>query len=77
MLTLYVRTGCPYCGHVLETGKELGITFNERNVADDGVAEELIERGGRERVPFLIDEDKGVSMYESDAIIEYLHQRFK
>jgi glutaredoxin len=75
-LTLYVKTGCPFCAKVLKAGEELGITFNEKNIADPQVAEELIKLGGKRQVPYLVDEEKSVSMYESDDIVAYLHQRF-
>ena len=77
MLTLYVRTGCQYCAKVLRAGKELGLTFNERNIEDEGVPEELIERGGKRQMPYLADSETGTEMYESDDIVDYLHQRFK
>ena len=34
--------------------------------------EELIKIGGKRQVPFIIDRDNKVEMYESDEIIEYL-----
>ncbi|MDP2665054.1 MAG: glutathione S-transferase N-terminal domain-containing protein [bacterium] len=74
MLTLYVKTGCPYCIKVLNTGKELGISFEEKNIADDAVAAELIKRGGKRQVPYLIDSEKSVEMYESDDIVAYLRE---
>ena len=76
MLTLYVKTGCPYCHKVLEKGKELGIEFDEKNISDAAVADELIKRGGKRQVPYLVDPDGPVEMYESDAIIEYLQKNF-
>ncbi|MDR3546704.1 MAG: glutathione S-transferase N-terminal domain-containing protein [Candidatus Pacebacteria bacterium] len=75
-LTLYVKTGCPYCAKVFSAGEELGITFDQKNIADDSVAQELIERGGKRQVPYLIDNENGTEMYESDDIVAYLHQRF-
>lgn len=77
MLILYVRTGCPFCGRVLKTGDTLGITFERRNIEDPEVARELTVRGGKPRVPYLVDEEGGMEMYESESIIEYLHHRFK
>lgn len=77
MFTLYVKTGCPYCAKVLETGEELGISFDKRNVADPGVVDELVKRGGKPQTPFLVSEDEGVALYGSDAIVEYLHRTFK
>jgi glutaredoxin 3 len=75
-LTLYVKTGCPYCAKVLQAGEELGITFDIKNVADEGISEELIARGGKKQMPYLVDEANKVEMYESDDIIDYLHQHF-
>jgi glutathione S-transferase len=76
-LTLYVKTGCPYCAKVLQAGEELGIEFNLKNVADEGVSEELISLGGKKQMPYLVDSANNVSMYESDDIVEYLHQHFR
>ncbi|HUY62224.1 MAG TPA: glutathione S-transferase N-terminal domain-containing protein [Candidatus Paceibacterota bacterium] len=72
MLTLYVKTGCPFCARVLATGQELGIDFDQKNIADDAVAAELIARGGKRQVPYLVDADNGVEMYESADIDAYL-----
>ncbi len=75
MLTLYVLTGCPYCAKVLQKGQELGLHFELKNVADAGVTEELIARGGKRQMPYLVDSETGTEMYESDAIIAYLEQK--
>ena len=74
MPTLYVKTGCPFCAKVLMTGEDLNITFDEKNIADPAVAEELIARGGKRQVPYLVDDD--TEMYESDDIIAYLTQKY-
>lgn len=74
MLTLYVKTGCPFCAKVLAAGKELGISFTEKNIADDGIAQELVTRGGKRQVPYLVDAENQVEMYESDAIVDYLKE---
>jgi glutaredoxin 3 len=76
MLTLYVKTGCPYCAKVLAAGEELGIEFDQKNIADPAVADELMARGGKRMVPYLVDEDAAVEMYESDDIITYLETTF-
>ncbi len=77
MLTLYVRTGCGYCGKVLQEAEEMGITFNLKNVSDPAVVAELMARGGKQQVPYLVDEENNKEMYESDDIIAYLHESFK
>ena len=76
MLTIYYKTGCPFCKKVLDAGRELGLTFTKKNIADEGVIDELVDIGGEDQVPFLIDDEGPVEMYESDAIVTYLHQRF-
>lgn len=74
-LILYVKTGCPWCIKVLDYAKEKGIEFELRNIATPSVAEELIVRGGKRQVPYLVDEKNAVEMYESADIIEYLKKR--
>ena len=76
MLTLYVKTGCPFCHKVLDAGEELGISFEEKNIADDAVASELVVRGGKRQVPYLVDSEKGIEMYESDDIVTYLREHY-
>ncbi len=76
MITLYVKTGCPFCGKVLRKVEELGIEIDEQNIADEHVADALLAHGGKRQVPYLIDPECDVAMYESDAIVEYLEKRF-
>ncbi|XKT74922.1 MAG: glutathione S-transferase N-terminal domain-containing protein [Patescibacteria group bacterium UBA2103] len=78
MMTLYVKTGCPFCKKVRDCVAEMGIQdmIEEKNVADDGVVDELIEKGGKKQVPYLIDAEKGVEMYESDDICNYLKENY-
>ncbi|HVB19718.1 MAG TPA: glutathione S-transferase N-terminal domain-containing protein [Candidatus Paceibacterota bacterium] len=76
MLTLYVKTGCPFCHRVLNTGTELGISFDEKNIADSSVAAELVARGGKRQVPYLIDNERGIEMYESADIDAYLRAQY-
>jgi len=75
-LILYVKTGCPWCEKVLSFAGEHGIGFELRNIATPSVAEELIARGGKRQVPYLVDGKNAVEMYESADIIEYLKKRF-
>lgn len=76
MITLYVRTGCPYCAHVLDVVDELKVPVTLRNVADDGVADELVRIGGKKQEPFLVDDETQTLLYESDVIEQYLRDRF-
>lgn len=72
MLTLYVRTGCPFCAAVLAKVASLDLKVEEKNVADEAVAKELIARGGKLQEPYLVDSERNVEMYESGDINEYL-----
>ena len=72
MCILYTKTGCSFCELVLEKAKRLGIHIDERNISEERNLEELLRRGGKRQVPFLVDEKGGVSMYESSDIIKYL-----
>ncbi|MBU6323389.1 MAG: glutathione S-transferase N-terminal domain-containing protein [Patescibacteria group bacterium] len=76
MLTLYVKDGCPFCAKVLAVGRELGIAFDERNIADPSVAAELVARGGKRQVPYLVDAARDTEMYESDDIARYLREHY-
>lgn len=76
MLTLYVKTGCPYCEHVVDVARELGVPFERKNIQDPGVAEELVARGGKRQMPYLVDSARGVEMYESEDIIRYLSEHY-
>lgn len=70
MMTLYVKTGCPWCKKVLDYADAHGIVFEQLNIADPKVAEELVKRGGKRQVPYLVDGN--IEMYESADIVAYL-----
>lgn len=76
MLTLYIKTGCPFCHRVVDVGTELGISFDEKNIANDSVAAELISRGGKRQVPYLVDTKQNIEMYESEDIVAYLKEHY-
>lgn len=77
MLTLYVKTGCPFCHKVLPLFNALeGVEKEVKNIAEEGVAQELVEKGGKQQVPFLDDTKTGTQMYESDDIASYLTKEY-
>jgi len=75
MYTLYVRSSCPFCVRVMEAIEEQKIPIELKETTDEGVADELIAHGGKNQVPYLIDDTSGVAMYESQDIIAYLTAR--
>ena len=74
MLELFQKEGCPYCQKVRYRMTELDIDYICRNVFGGGSknAEVLTKLGGMLQVPYLVDADNDVAMYESDDIIKYL-----
>ena len=73
MLTLYYKPTCPFCQRVLQNAENLGIEFNLKDITEsDDIANELLEKGGKTQVPYLVDEKNGVAMYESDDIVDYI-----
>lgn len=76
MITIYVKTGCPYCALVIHKVDELGLNAEYKNTSDPVVVDELVEKGGRHQEPFLVDDDTGVTMYESTEIVNYLEEHY-
>lgn len=72
-LTLYQLEGCPYCEKVAERMDELDLDYE--NVWVEGLhslRNEVKRKSGQRQVPVLIDDETGVTMAESDRIIDYL-----
>jgi len=75
MFTLYYKPTCPFCQRVLQTAENLGVEFDLKDITEgEANAEELVAKGGKRQVPFLIDTKKDVSMYESSDIIDYIRE---
>ncbi|HEY0947932.1 MAG TPA: glutathione S-transferase N-terminal domain-containing protein [Candidatus Paceibacterota bacterium] len=75
-MILYVKSGCPFSAKVLIEASLIGVELEERNIKDEAFKEELLQKGGELQTPYLVDEERGVAMYESDAIVDYLHATF-
>jgi glutathione S-transferase len=75
MLTLFYKPSCPFCHRVIDEAETLGIAMNLKDIgADTEALDELLEKGGKQMVPFLVDTEHGIEMYESVDIIEHLHK---
>ncbi len=72
MYTLYYKPTCPFCQKVTSFAESQHIPLELIDVTEPGRAEELIQIGGKKMVPFLIDADNEVMMYESGDIIDHL-----
>jgi glutaredoxin len=72
-LTLYQLDGCPYCERVADRLDELGIDSDTVWVeALHSRRDEVKRVSGQRAVPVLVDEDRGVTMAESERIVEYV-----
>ena len=76
MLLLYTSPICPYCHTVESFLQEANIPYEERSVTDPTYRDELVEKGGKMQVPFLVDTEKNESMYESQDMIAYLKTHY-
>lgn len=84
MLELYQAEGCPYSENAREKLSELGLSYVAHNprsedgeTRNDQTQDELLAIGGEDQIPFLVDHQRGVAMYESDDIVEYLEENYE
>jgi len=86
MLELYQSEGCPYCEKVRRKLSDLGVSYvlhNPRLPGDEGgdvtndVTYDELTAGGEDQIPYLVDTDRGATMYESDDIVDYLEAHYE
>jgi glutathione S-transferase len=77
-LQLFEFEGCPYCRKVREAFSILDLEADLFPCPKGGPSfrEEVKRRGGKYQFPYLVDPNTEVEMYESDAIVAYLFQRY-
>ncbi len=77
MLILYTKSSCPFCNRVKDYLQTTNISYDERDVYErEEWMDELLETGGKRQIPFLVDTEAGVQMYESADIIQYFKDRY-
>ncbi len=76
MLTLYFRPTCAFCRRVMAVIDRLGLEVELKDISDQTIADELLARGGKIQVPYLVDTIRAVEMYESDAIVAHLQTHY-
>ena len=72
MLELFILENCPYCKKVMSYLDENKMEYRKIDITNEESKNSLIQIGGKRQVPFLIDTERNVQMYESADIIEYL-----
>ena len=77
-LKLYQFQGCPFCRKVREAIVSLDLDVVVFPTPKDGpeYREFVRAEGGKAQFPYLIDENTGTKMYESDEIIAYLFETY-
>lgn len=77
MLELYQREDCPFCQKVRMVLNDLELDFICR-ISKAGSSQRgiMLKLGDKPQVPFLVDQDTGVMLYESDSIIDYLRDTY-
>ena len=83
MLELYQAEGCQYSSKVRETLTDLGVSYvvhNPRSAAGETrngqTHDQLQTLGGEDQIPFLVDHQRSVTMYESNDIVAYLEEHY-
>ncbi|NKE34303.1 NrdH-redoxin [Natronococcus sp. JC468] len=77
MLELYRLEGCPYCETVADRLEELDIDHESVWVeALHSERDEVKRVSGQRGVPVLVDERRGVTMAESERILEFLESTY-
>jgi glutaredoxin len=83
MLELYQAEDCPHSTSVRETLTDLGVSCvihnprtAEGEVRNEQTLTELETIGGVDQIPFLVDHQRGVECYDSEAIVEYLETHY-
>ncbi len=72
MIRLFMLDTCGYCKRVIEYLDENNIPYEKIDISEKENEEALVRIGGKRQVPFIIDTDKNIEMYESNDILEYL-----
>jgi glutaredoxin len=72
MIDLFILENCPYCKKVMKYMDENGMKYNKIDISNKASEDSLIQIGGKRQVPFMIDKDRNIQMYESSDIIEYV-----
>lgn len=73
MFLLFHKEECPFCQKVRQFMSDEEISYVSIVTPSGSKSRDILQKlGGKQQVPFLVDVDQGVMMYESGDIIEYL-----
>ena len=77
-LVLFGFEGCPSCRRVRQSLSELGLDYLHRSCpyGEGPNRAELLARGGKAQVPYLVDPNRGIELHESSEIVAYLERHY-
>jgi len=74
-IVLYALDGCPYCEKVHDALEAHGVEYETEWVEGLHSRRDEVKRvSGQRGVPVLVDEERGVTMAESDRILDYVER---
>ncbi len=78
LLVLYEFEACPFCRRAREafTALDLDVLVKPCPKGGQRFRPEAIARGGKAQFPFLVDDNAGLSLYESADIVTHLYARY-
>lgn len=72
-IVLYSLDGCPYCEKVEAALDDHGVEYETEWVEGLHSERDEVRRvSGQRAMPVLVDDERGVTMAESDNIVEYV-----
>ena len=72
MLDLFILESCPYCKKVIDFLDKEHMKYKKIDISNKEHETTLIRMGGKRQVPFVVDSERNIQMYESNDTIEYL-----
>jgi glutaredoxin len=76
-VTLYQLDGCPFCEKVADRLDGIGVDYETIWVdAMHSDRDEVKRVSGQRGVPVLVDDDRGVTMPESENILEFVDRTY-
>jgi glutaredoxin len=77
MVTLYRLEGCPYCEIVVDRLEELDVDYESVWVEGLHSKRDAVKRvSGQRGVPVVVDDAHGVTMAESERILEFVETTY-
>ncbi|KAB5553005.1 hypothetical protein DKX38_010316 [Salix brachista] len=77
-IEIYEFEGCPFCRKVREIVAvlDLDVLFYPCPQNGPTFRPKVVQMGGKQQFPYMVDPNTGTAMYESDDIIKYLVQKY-